>query len=224
MMTQTDPNNQNKIIKIAYAEDHTAVRKSIIAYLHELGGVKVIIEAENGKVLIEKLEQSAKLPDVCIIDINMPVMNGFETLAAIRERWKNCKVLILSTYSDEMYVLRMVTAGANGYLDKACNPEEIRRAVMSIHENGNYYTGVYLEKTLERLQDNKMLRPSNFTETEVIFLKYCCSELTYSQIAQQMNCTTKSVEGYRDSLFRKLQVNSRVSLALFAARIGLVFL
>lgn len=223
-MTQIEQNNYRKVIKIAYAEDHTAVRKSIIAYLHELGGVKVIIEAENGKVLIDKMEQSPKQPGVCIIDINMPVMNGFETLAAIRERWKNCKVLVLSTYSDEMYVLRMLTAGANGYLNKACNPEEIRHAVMTIHEKGNYYTGVYLEKTLERIQNNKILKLSNFTETEITFLKYCCKELTYSQIAQQMNCTTKSVEGYRDSLFRKLQVNSRVSLALFAARVGLVLL
>lgn len=211
-----------EIVKVAYADDHTSVRKGIISYLHELGGIKVIIEAEDGGELIDKMEQSKIQPDVCIVDINMP-MNGFETVAVIREKWPGRKVLILSTYAEDMYVVRMIRAGANGYLSKACDPDEIKEAILSIHRNGHYYSDLYMEKSILAIQD-KTIRVSDLTEKELTVLKLCCSEMTYSQIAQYMKCTSKSVEGYRDSLFRKLEVNSRVSLALFAVKMGLVLI
>ncbi|HET8574292.1 MAG TPA: response regulator transcription factor [Edaphocola sp.] len=211
-----------EIVKVAYADDHMSVRKGIISYLHELGGIEVIIEAVDGQDLMDKLEQSSRQPDVCIIDINMPKMNGFETVAAIKKKWKNKKMLILSTYDEDIYIVRMIRAGANGYLPKACDPDEIKKAILSIHKEGYYYSGLYLEKSLEMLQSNKPFNLSNFTEKELTFLKYACSNLTYAQIAQHMHCTAKSVEGYRDSLFKKLQVNNRVSLALFAVKTGIV--
>lgn len=210
------------MVTVAYADDHKAVRKGIISYLHELGGVQVIIEAEDGQDLIAQLEQSPQQPDVCIIDINMPVMNGFETVAAIRKKWRDKKMLVLSTYDEDLYVLRIIRAGANGYLAKACDPDEIKQAILSIHEDGHYYSHLYMEKSMIAMQQDNTARLSNFTEREIAFLKHTCSDMTYAEIAQSMICSKKSVEGYRDNLFKKLNVNSRVSLAIFAIKTGLV--
>jgi two-component system invasion response regulator UvrY len=209
------------IVRVAYAEDHIAVRKGIISYIHDLGGVEVIIEADNGRELIEKIAGTSQMPDVCILDINMPAMNGFETIDVLRSKWPDMKTLILSTFVEELYVVRMIRAGVNGYLSKACDPLEIKEALISIHEKGNYYSDLFVEKIAVAIQDHKFKIP-NFTERELCFLKHCCSDLTYTAIAQLMKSTPKSVEGYRDSLFKKLNVTSRVSLALFAVKAGIV--
>lgn len=211
-------------VRVAYADDHKAVRKGIISFLQELGGVEIIIEASNGLELIEQLEHCHKLPDICIIDINMPKMNGFETVAAIRKKWQDQRILILSTYNEDIYILRCIRAGADGYLVKSCDPEEIKEALLSIQNIGYYYPKVYTEKPMDDIKKASGNRLSNFTEREITFLKYTCTDMNYAEIAQCMECTRKSVEGYRDNLFRKLKVNNRVSLAIFAIKTGLVLI
>lgn len=213
--------NVENPVTVAYAEDHTAVRKSIISYIQSLGGVKVTIEASNGKELIEKIEKADRKPDLCMVDIRMPLMNGFEAISVIKQKWKDIKTLVLTTFAEEMYVLRMIRAGVNGYLSKDCDPQEIKKALLAIHHNGIYYSDLFAQKIAIALHSKKMSIP-DFTDREQTFLKHCCSDLTYTQIAQIMKSTPKSVEGYRDSLFKKLKVNSRVSLALFAVQTGIV--
>src|SRR5690606_33677819 len=126
-------------IHIAYADDHTAVRKGIISFLSGLGGIVVDIEANNGKELIKQLEKVKRLPDVCLLDINMPQMDGFETLVEIKKRWQSMKVLILTVHDAELYVIRMIRNGANGYLLKSCDPEEIKKALFTIDTKGVYF-------------------------------------------------------------------------------------
>lgn len=213
--------NAENPVTVAYAEDHTAVRKSIISYIHGLGGIKVVIEAANGKELIEKIEKADVKPDLCIVDIRMPLMNGFEAISVIKQKWKEIKTLVLTAFAEEMYVLRMIRAGVNGYLSKDCDPEEIKEALLSIYRTGIYYSELFAQKIAIALHSKKINVP-DFTDREQTFLKHCCTDLTYTQIAQIMKSTPKSVEGYRDSLFRKLKVNSRVSLALFAVQTGIV--
>ncbi len=208
-------------ITVAYAEDHTAVRKSIISYMHSLGGVEVIIEASNGKELIEKIDQAPVKPDLCMTDIRMPLMNGFEAIAIIKQKWQNIKTLVLTAFAEEMYVVRMIRAGVNGYLCKDCDPEEIKQALISIYKTGIYYSELFARKIALALHNNEISMP-DFTAREQDFLKHCCSDLTYIQIAHLMKGTPKSIEGYRDSLFKKLKINSRVILALFAVKTGTV--
>ncbi len=212
---------KNNPILVAYADDHTAVRKGIIAFITALGGIKVVIEANNGAELIKAMEQAETVPEICIIDIKMPVMNGFETISVLKQKWKNVKVLVLSTFIEELYVLKMIRLGANGYLSKSCDPEEIKAALVSIRNNGMYFSDFFSQKIAVAL-DNRHIKLPKLTEKELQLLKYCCSDHTYVQIAEMMNTTQKSVEGYRDSLFRKLKVNSRVSLAMFAIKSGIV--
>jgi len=208
-------------IHIAFADDHKAVRKGIISFLNGLGGIVVDIEANNGKELIKQLEKAKRLPDVCILDINMPQMDGFETLTEIMKRWQSMKVLILTVHDAELYVIRMIRNGANGYLLKSCDPEEIKKALFTIHTKGVYFSDVISSQFFHAVQ-NKEIKLPNFTAKEVEVLKYCCTDLSYAQIAEKMRTTSRSVEGYRDSLFKKLKVNSRVSLALYAVQFGYV--
>lgn len=208
-------------ITVAYADDHIAVRKGIISYLHDLGGIKVILEANNGRELIEQLDKCTKRPDVCLIDIKMPEMNGFETVSIIKQKWADQKILILSTYTEDMYVIRMIRAGVNGFLSKACDPEEIKKALISIFRDGVYSSDLYVEKAMLSVRNPKLMIP-NLSERERRFLILSCSDYTYAQIAQVMVCTAKSVEGYRDSLFKKLQIKNRASLVLFAIKSGIV--
>lgn len=215
------PSSQRKKITVAYADDHVAVRKAITSYLHDLGGVEVVIEADNGKELIEKIGTGIKTPDVCIIDLKMPLLNGFETVPILRQRWKDIKILVLSTFVEEPYVVKMIRAGVNGYLSKSCDPEEIRAALLAIHKEGRYYSELFMENVATAvLQENE--KPVRISEKERVLLIHACSDMSYAEIALKMRCTVKSVEGYRDNLFRKLGVNSRVSLVLYAIRSGLV--
>lgn len=208
-------------IKVAYAEDHAAMRESIAFYLQETSNIDVIIHAAHGKELLEKIEQSAVKPDICLLDINMPGMNGFETVAKLRNTKLDLKILILSTFTEDIYVVRMIRAGVNGYLSKSCSFEEIKKALLHLQEKGFYYSDFYMGKAATAARDDTYRFP-DLTEKELQLLKYSCSEKTYAEISVSMNCTIKSVQGYRESLFRKLEVNSRVSLVLFAIRSGIV--
>lgn len=213
---------QTTEVHIAYADDHKAVRKGIISFLNGLGGIIVDIEANNGKELIRQMEKANQLPDVCIIDINMPQMDGFETLVEIKKRWRSMKVLILTVHDTELYIIiRMIRSGANGYLLKSCDPEEIKKALFTIHTKGVYFSDVISSQFFHAVQNREIKLP-NFTAKEIEVLKYCCTDLSYVKIAEKMRTTSRSVEGYRDSLFKKLKVNSRVSLALYAVQFGYV--
>lgn len=208
-------------VKIAFADDHTAVRKGIVAFLAAMENIKVIIQAENGKELIEKIDAGSIKPDIIIMDIHMPEMTGFEAVPLIRVKWPDMKILVLSTYTEDMYIVRMIRLGVNGFLPKTCDPEEIETALLAIHQHGFYDSNLFREKTFLASQSNKYKLP-NLTAKELAFIKLCCSELTYNDISQQMHTTRKSVEGYRDIIFRKLNLGSRVSLVLFAIRTGIV--
>jgi len=218
-MIQKD-NAEGRKILVAFADDHTTVRKTVAAFLTGLGGIEVVVQAANGKELIDAIEALETKPDVAILDINMPVMNGFETVQMLKERWEGIKILVLTTFMDELYVCKMIRYGANGYLSKDCDPEEIKRALVAIKEQGMYYSDFFVEKMAVVVKDKK--KEPRITERELQFMKHCISDLTYFQIASLMKTTQKSVEGYRDSLFRKLGVNSRVGLAVFAIKSGLV--
>lgn len=209
----------NTTVHIAYADDHKVVRKGLVFFLNSMWGIQVDIEADNGKDLITQLQNAGRLPDICLLDINMPEMNGFETIIKIKENWPQMKVLVLTVFDNEAYIIRMISYGANGYLLKSCDPEEIKAAILSIHNDGMYYSGNFTRQFVGDIKSKKV-KPPKFTEGEALVLKYSCTDLSYSEIAGKLGTTTRSVEGYRDSLFKKLNVHNRVGLAMFAVQFG----
>ncbi len=209
------------MLNVAYADDHILVRKGIASLLNKMSGLNVYIEADNGIDLIEQIERADSIPDVCILDINMPGMNGFETIIQLKRKWPHIGVLVLTVFDNEYYFIRMIRSGANGYLLKSCDPEDIMHALLTIHNKGMYYNEAVARSYFQAMQ-NKDFKMPDLTATEISTLKYCCSDLSYAEIADKLGVTTRSVEGYRDGLFKKLQVSSRVGLAMFAVQFGIV--
>jgi two-component system invasion response regulator UvrY len=206
-------------LHIAYAEDHTIVRKGIVALLQTEPDIRVTIEAADGIQLIEQLKAADALPEICLIDIHMPNMDGFESISLIKKLWPEMKVLVLTALTEDIYVLKMIKAGANGFLLKGCDIAEIKKALLSIRDTGKYYSGSFSRRIANAL-DDKILKIPVLTEKEMEVLKFSGSDLTYPEIAREMNTSVRSVQGIRDNLFKKLDAHNRASLVIKAIKMG----
>jgi two-component system, NarL family, invasion response regulator UvrY len=223
-------------IKLAIADDHKLVRKGLIELIHmkDEDNYLILFEAGNGKELISKLDKKA-LPDIVIMDINMPGMDGFETVAWLRQHHPDIKVLIVSMVEREDAIVRMLKMGVKGYLSKDIEPDDMHAALQAIYKKGFYYTDFITGKLIHSLQNgNKENGDGDNTfnqnawdmlnEKEREFLKLACSEMTYDEIAKEMFLSVKTVDGYRDKVFDKLKVKNRVGLVIYAIKNGLVTL
>ena len=203
--------------RIAIADDHKLFRRGIIELINDLSEYQIVNESSNGLELIHYVRES-KLPDLIILDIQMPVMNGFETLEQLKKDFPEVKILALSMYEDEQSIIRMLRAGANGYVLKDAEPEELEDAISCIIEKGFYYSNDVGQMVLNQLQSNM---PKDLKERELEFLQLVCTELTYKEIATKMCVSPRTVDGYRESLFFKLDIKSRVGLVLYAIKHGI---
>jgi len=206
-------------IRVAIADDHAILRAGLGGLISSLGGLALMHSAPNGRALLDWLEQTPVAPHVCILDINMPVMNGYETAAAIRKNFPAVRTLALSMYDKEESIIRMLRAGAAGYMLKDSEPGELRNALESVHRHGVYHSELTSGNRIRTLLEKN---GPEVTEAERKFLELCCTELTYREIAEKLVRSPKTVDGYRESLFAKLGVASRTGLVIWAIRTGLV--
>lgn len=211
--------------KIALADDHTLLRKGLASLVQNLG-YSVVLEADNGQELIDKLTSSG-LPDLILMDINMPEKDGYETTLWLKEHHPDVKVLALSMYDDETAVIRMLKNGAKGYILKDTEPGELKMAMESILQKGFYYSEMVTGRLMRSITDmdndaKGSAKLSKLTDREIEFLKLACSELTYKEIAAQMHLSPRTIDGYRDALFEKLDIKTRTGLAIYAIKNGLV--
>lgn len=210
------------MIRIGIADDHQLFLKSLALMLTSFDGVCVVSEAANGKELQQKLAALTSAPDIILLDVNMPVMNGEETARWLTQYYPAVKVVALSMNDDDQTIIRMIKAGCCAYLLKDATPAELEKAILQVHARG-YYNGDAANINFRRLlQAQDETAALKITEKEQQFLQLACSDLTYKQIAAQMNLSERTIDGYRESLFGKLKVQSRVGLALEAIRKQLV--
>jgi len=216
-------NNQPKPIKIAVVDDHHLFRSGLINLIQSFGSdYKVSMEASNGKEFISALESNA-LPDIVLMDFNMPVMDGFETSAFMQKKFPQVKVLVITMVEDEKTMIRMLKLGIKGYLSKDVEPEELKKALDITSTKGFYYTDHITGKLISAMNETQDTSKS-LTAREQQFLELACSEYTYKEIADQMGLSIKTVDGYRHDLFEKLEAKSRVGLVLYALKNNLVVL
>jgi DNA-binding NarL/FixJ family response regulator len=214
---------QQKKIHIALVDDHTLFRNGIANLLSEFSDIKVVFEAANGKEMQQLLPTKNNV-DVILMDINMPIMDGYTSTAWVKQNYPVINILALSMFDEDTAVIKMLKAGAGGYVLKESKPAELYRAINEIKENGIYLNEMVSGKMLRSLQIQDIQPVSAFylTEREKEFIKLCVSELTYKEIAVQMNIATRSADNYRETLFDKLAIKSRVGLVLFAIKNKLV--
>lgn len=209
------------MIKIAIADDHNLIRKGIVEIINSFQHCQVVIEADNGEKLVTALHNAATLPDICILDINMPVMDGYETLKAIREAWPEMNVLALTMYSNELAILKMILGGAKGYLPKDCTPRELEKAIDNVYHAGVHSSELAPKELFEGDKSKYLERQHRISDKDIQFLRYCCTELHYKEIADIMEVSVRTIHTYRDNLFEKLGLKTRIGLAMYAMNIGL---
>ncbi len=210
--------------KVAIADDHRLIAESLSHLINDSPEFTVTLLANNGKLLLEALRASEQEPDICILDINMPVMNGVDTARAISSQFPTIKLLALSMNDDEASVIQMIRAGCRGYLLKDCSQAELHRALSEILTKGFYYSDFVTGKLVHTIhREEKTVEPAiRLSDREMEFIKYAASEMTYKEIALTMKLSERTIDGYREALFEKLQVKSRVGLVLYSIRTGWV--
>ncbi|MDP5199806.1 response regulator transcription factor [Flavobacterium sp. DG2-3] len=213
---------QTSNILIALADDQQLFLRSLATLIDGFAGKKVIMEALSGKDLVNQLENALELPHIILIDVNMPVMNGEETALLLSNKYPNIKLVALSMKDDDRTIIKMIKAGCCSYLLKDIHPNELDKALTEIATNG-YYNSDTINKNLRRLlcHDETELKLS---VNEQLFLHHACSDMTYKEIASKMCLSEKTIDGYRESIFVKLNVKSRVGMALEAVRLQLITL
>jgi DNA-binding NarL/FixJ family response regulator len=212
-----------KKILVAVADDHSLLRNALARLIGSFENYQVIFEADNGKDVKEKLSRHV-IPDIILLDVNMPESDGYETARWIYKNFPQVKVLALSMFSDEGTIIRMLRLGAKGYIMKNADPEELKLALDSVLKKDFYLSEYISGKIISGLHKDIDMpeEPISLNEKEREFLRWVCTELTYKDIAGKMFVSPRTVDDYRNSLFEKLKVKTRIGLVLYAIRNGLV--
>lgn len=213
-------------IKVALADDHVLLRRGLASLVKSFDQFIVVAEADDGIDLQQKIEANG-VPDLVLLDINMPRMDGYETAKWLKKTYPLVKVVALSMYDSENSVIKMFKSGARGYVLKDCEPAELQMALMSVVNKGYYYSELVTGKlihTINRMdeEEEELKSAVPLNEKELQFLKLACTELTYKEIADQMFLSPRTIDGYRDSLFEKLNLKTRVGLVMYAIKQGIV--
>ena len=215
------------MITIAMADDHAMLRQGLASMIEAFGDYKVVLQAGNGKELIAMIDKKA-LPDIALLDISMPEMNGYDTAVYLQQHFPSIKMLAVSMMDNENAIIRMIKNGARGYVLKDAEPAELRQALYNVHTKGYHYSELVTSKLIFNMNrqglDGGPLSTNNstFSARELDLLKYVCTELTYKEIADKMHVSPRTIDGYRDGLFEKLGVKTRIGLAMYAVKKGIV--
>ena len=214
------------IIRVMIADDHRLFRTGLVAVLKEMKGIKVINEAENGKELLAKLIHER--PDVILMDIKMPEMDGIEATEIVIAKYPDIKVIMLTMHDDEQFITHMVDLGAHGYLLKNSDVRELELAINKVMQQGYYFNDKVAEVLLTNLigKKSKLIikekHELSFSKREHEVLQLICEGFTNSEIAEKLFLSTRTVEGYRYKLCDKVGVKNTAGLVRFAIKNGLV--
>jgi DNA-binding NarL/FixJ family response regulator len=207
--------------KIVIVDDHILIAKALTGIIENFAVFEVLYECESGATLQEKLKQQKNIPDIILLDVSMPIMNGFEIAEWLTANHPQIIIMALSMQDDEQSVIKMIKHGSKGYLLKNVHPTELEKALTAIIKNGTYYPEWATSKIMSSLGKPDAIKPSILlTEREKEFLQYAVTEMSYKEIAEKMFCSPRTVESYRDSLFEKLDFKTRVGLAVYAIKNG----
>ena len=214
--------------KIVIVDDHTMFRKGLCMLIDLFPQYHILFDAENGKDFIAKLTPD-NLPDIVLLDISMPVMDGYDTAIWIKNKYPEIKILALSTMDADTAIIKMIQRGAKGYVLKDADPDELKLAFNEVLTRGFFYNDLVSKKVLNSINllvdsDSPINKLLKLSTRELEFLKLTCSEKSYQQIAAEMFVSERTIDGYREALFKKLGVSTRVGLVMYAIKNGITSL
>ncbi|MEO8770696.1 MAG: response regulator transcription factor [Ferruginibacter sp.] len=209
-------------VSIGITDDQQLFLKSLVTLVNTFDGFTTVLDASNGKDLLEKLASLKDLPDILLVDVNMPVMDGVAAATEISAKYPGIKLVALSLKDDDLTVISMLKAGCCAYLVKDIHPLELEKALNEISTKGYYNADTTNINYRRLIIQDKQKDSLKLNERELVFLKLSCSELTYKQVAAEMNLAERTIDGYRESVFEKMKVQSRVGMVMEAIRRGIV--
>ncbi|MDN3725043.1 response regulator transcription factor [Aequorivita sp. SDUM287046] len=198
---------------VVVVDDHYLLSQAIGGLVNEFENFKVLYLCKNGQELLDKFNDPRKIPDLVLMDIKMPILNGIETTERLHKQFPQVNVLALSIEEDEYTILKMLRAGAKGYLMKDTKKGILEKALLEVMQKGHYFSNS-ISKLIIDSAEKKI--DTEIKDKELEFIKLACTEMSYKEIADAMCCSYKTIEGYRDSLYRKLGLKNRIGLILFA--------
>ncbi len=210
------------MINIAIAEDQVLFRKGIIALLNSFENIQVVIDAENGADLLQKLEASTESIQVIFLDINMPILNGIETMKVVRTKYPHIKNIILTVHEEDKFINKLIEEGANAYLAKNSQPDEVEKAINTVVTHDYYFN----EKTIRAMHSHVQNRQKKFsllpidgiTSREKEIIQLICKEFTTSEIAEKLFISERTVDGHRNNLLLKTGCRNTAGLVLYAIK------
>jgi DNA-binding NarL/FixJ family response regulator len=216
--------NLDTVIKVAIADDHTLFRTGVKTSLSSRKDIQMVAEAENGMQLLNLLKHIH--PDVVLLDIQMPIMDGLSTLPEIKKLYPDVKVIMLSMHNDHSMITRMMEIGANSYLTKESDSETIYQAIVTCYQQEFFFndlTNKALLNGLRQKKPNEMVTPDvHLSEKEITILKLMCEEKSTKEIADMVDLSPRTVEAIRDKLKTKTGVKSMAGLVMYAVKAGIV--
>lgn len=209
-------------IPIALVDDHRLIRHGLRLVLENSGLFRVVMEAGNGKEFTDALAGAPLIPQLALVDLSMPVMNGEETIRHLGAHYPAITCIALSVHNDFESVFKMISSGAKAYLLKDCEPELMKETLLQVHTHGSFYDSFVVDSLMSYQQagEKETIIPSlqQFSAREREFILHCCSEKAYKEIADLMNVSPRTVDGYRESVFSKLNLKTRTGIVLYAIR------
>ncbi|MCB0473124.1 MAG: response regulator transcription factor [Flavobacteriaceae bacterium] len=208
---------------VAIVDDHILFAQSLKSLINTFDHFEVTLQANNGRSFIDEITNAATKPEIVLMDLNMPIMNGAEATSWLQKNEPDIKVLALSMDDDENSILRMIRSGAKGYLLKDIHPDTLLEALNGVLKEGFYHTKKVSDTLVHSLQPNGGLKKNehiDLADREIEFLKLVSTEMTYKEIADIMNLSPKTIDGYREQLFKKLDVKNRIGLVIYALKNG----
>ncbi len=211
-------------IKIAIADDYKIYRDGLKLCLSADDNLHFMFEAENGEELMNQLENQQ--PDVILMDLKMPLLDGVESTKLIRQKYHAIKVLVVTMYDSDKFIIHLMENGANGYLLKNAVPKEIIKAIYTVHENGYYFNDLVNKALLKKLVMKNNLKPLfnqdiELTDEEQQVLILICEEKTVSEISAQLTLSPRYIEAIRQRLIEKIGVRNTAGLVMFAVKNGI---
>jgi DNA-binding NarL/FixJ family response regulator len=211
---------------VTIVDDHTMIRKGLVSLINLFPRYKILFDASDGKDFINQLKPP-HLPEIVLLDINMPNMDGYTTAGWIRANYPEIKIIALSTMDAETAIIKMIRQGACGYILKDADTDELKLALDEVMAKGFYYNEQVTKTVMRSINELTRVKSPinafvNLTDRELEFIRLACSEKTYHEIAREMNVSERTVDGYREAVFKKLNVSTRVGLVLYAIKNNLV--
>ena len=208
---------------VAITDDQVMFRKGLVSLLSEFPELKVVIEADNGKDLQDKLKR--KKADVVLLDLEMPEMDGMQTMAWLKENYPAMRVIILTMHNEEPIIAHMIENGAHGFLVKNDPIETLIDAIYSVMDTGYYFDERVSKALLQRLVLGEKVKP-NFakvvlSERETQVIQLICQELTNREIADRMNLSVRTIEGHREAILEKIKARNSVGIVMYAIKNGI---